>query len=675
MLTVGDLPSGSVAALKRVTVAMLSDVLGRVVASCGCCAFVLGFLPGQGHADPSFSLTMEAGAVLDRPRPDEPRAKLSTGLRSVLDYQRDGLAGAAAGLGMRRGAAPRPSFGSLLRQRADGKVQVNIHLYPGVDADAFASLLYGFDLELEILDTRNHLLQAWISLSDVESLASYEEVTALRQPGYAITNVGSALTQGDSALKADQARAAYGLDGSGVTVAAISDGVESLSVAQASGDLPASQMIDVLNVGNGDEGTALLEIIHDMAPGSNLAFYGVSTSTDMLAALDALGTFGADVVVDDLTFPDQPVFEDGPIAQAVKALVDEGVSYHTAAGNHALGHYEGEFTGVNANLPNAGDILVHEFAPGDIDLDIGTLAGGSSIITLQWNDQFGLSDNDYDLLLYDATLSNLLTFSADIQNGDPGLNPRPLEFIGIANPTGSLFQAKLVILRRSGDDRRLEVNVFRAGSILDHNDPSGSAFGHQAVDGALTIGAINVQEPGMNDIAVYSARGPGRLDFPSETWRAKPDLVGVDGVDVSGAGGFPSSFFGTSAAAPHSAAVAALLLGGGVCNGQLVHDCMTDAAVDLGAGGFDDVYGHGRIDALAAADECLPATLCGDANGDCQRTASDAFIALRTGVGADNCQGCVCDVDSQNGISASDSLTILQFGVGQNVTLACGPCS
>jgi subtilisin family serine protease len=111
----------------------------------------------------------------------------------------------------------------------------------------------------------------------------------------------------------------------------------------------------------------------------------------------------------------------------------------------------------------------------------------------------------------------------------------------------------------------------------------------------VSLGAIDASDPGTNTIEPFSSCGP------TNDGRTKPDAVAVDGVSVTGHGGFGSPFFGTSAAAPHAAGVAALLLD---CAPSLtrtqLRDALLNTAVDLGVAGTDNTYGHGRIDALAA---------------------------------------------------------------------------
>ena len=103
------------------------------------------------------------------------------------------------------------------------------------------------------------------------------------------------------------------------------------------------------------------------------------------------------------------------------------------------------------------------------------------------------------------------------------------------------------------------------------------------------------------------SRGPSRIDFPSLQIRQKPDLAGIDGVSVTGTGGFPGTFFGTSAAAPHVAGIAALLKQTRPsASPAKLRQALENGAVDLGAAGPDNVFGRGRVDAIAAHDLLKP---------------------------------------------------------------------
>ena len=160
-------------------------------------------------------------------------------------------------------------------------------------------------------------------------------------------------------------------------------------------------------------------------------------------------------------------------------------------------------------------------------------------------------------------------------------------------PAGCNVQVRLV----SGNAQTLE--LFVLDGTLDINDrvTADSIFGHAAVPGVFAAAAVDQATP--NAIEVFSSRGPSTIQFPAAETREKPDVTATDGVSVTGAGGFPSPFYGTSASAPHVAGVAALLMSGGR-TASAARFALRRTAVDLGVAGRDNTYGYGRINALAA---------------------------------------------------------------------------
>jgi hypothetical protein len=190
----------------------------------------------------------------------------------------------------------------------------------------------------------------------------------------------------------------------------------------------------------------------------------------------------------------------------------------------------------------------------------------------------------------------------------------PVEVIVYTNPGADAF-FDILIDKFAGSTRTLEMFItrcdcgpFPGGASHNYNTLSSSVPNNSdAGGGVMSLGAINAVDPGNDDIAAYSSRGP------TNDGRLKPDATGIDGVAVTGSGGFGSPFFGTSAAAPHAGAIAALLLS---CKPTLKHgepgdnpaadrtalrSAMTGSAIDLGAGGSDQTFGAGRLDADAAA--------------------------------------------------------------------------
>ena len=262
-------------------------------------------------------------------------------------------------------------------------------------------------------------------------------------------------------------------------------------------------------------------------------------------------------------------------------------------------------------------------------------------VYLQWNDQFGASGNDYDLYICRAGLTptdfNLLNgfcnSSQDTQNGDD--DPQEIASSGAD-------EVDVFIKKVSGQGRRLKFyavafsfsGVQRSVRVAEHGVMEGGITHHEAVHGVLAVGAVPVDDPGNDDIVDYSDQGPSRIYFPTEETRMKPDVVASTCVSVTGSGGFPKAFCGTSAAAPHVAGIAALLVeaqrrADPAKTKKQVADAVTqlirDTAIDLGPDGHDNQTGYGRADALAGVDSL------GQLSG-----TGTIFTVNSTGDGADN---------------------------------------
>jgi subtilisin family serine protease len=488
---------------------------------------------------------------------------------------------------------------------ADGSLHVYLDCSP-LGANELM-MLQQAGARIERIHLARGLVQARVDPSTLDTLAGFWWVRAIRSADRAVVRSGSVTTEGDAASRADALRAgAVGgktVDGSSVVVGVISDGIDSLTDAQATQDLPdvTVPQDSRCQKGTGDEGTALLEIVHDVAPGAKLLFSGPSTSLDMVDAVRCLTDAGANVIVDDLGFFGEPYFEDGPVADAVNAAVTAGVSYHSSAGNEAQQHVEEDF------FPAPGSNgQIHDWAAGANDRFNGVVvpARGTLTCILEWNDPFGRAADDYDLALFDANLS-LVAESIDPQEGAQD----PIESVSVVNQTNTDQRANILIDRFSGQPRRLELFCLGA-KALEHSSAAGSIFGHPALPSVVAVGAVDVHDPGLDNVEPFSSHGPARIDFPTLEVRAKPDLVAFDGVAISNAGGFPAcppscAFFGTSAAAPHSAGVAALLLDRDpTLTPAEIQAALTRGAVDVGVPGFDDASGFGRLDAVAAAGGC-----------------------------------------------------------------------
>jgi hypothetical protein len=256
-------------------------------------------------------------------------------------------------------------------------------------------------------------------------------------------------------MGSDDARETFGVDGSGIKVGVISDGVDSLAASQLSGDLP--NMVQVGDPGSGDEGTAILEIVYDIAPGADLAFHNGTTTLNFIEAIEFFTNNGADVIVDDIGFLGEPFFQDGSVAQAAAGAVDNGIIYVSSAGNDGDAHYQALFLDTD---PEDGDdeVNFHDFGlaadeASDIGMTIEVPPNRNSIVVLQWSNPFGEASDDYDLYLFDPDTDDILDSSTDNQDGDDD----PIEIAAVANNTGVTLFYYIVINKFSGEDQTLEI--------------------------------------------------------------------------------------------------------------------------------------------------------------------------------------------------------------------------
>ena len=125
------------------------------------------------------------------------------------------------------------------------------------------ALIEAYDVKVEITNEKLGIIQAWIPYNKIDEAAQLPFVKRITPPSYGTPRVGSKTTEGDSILRADELRA-LGFDGSGVKVGVISDGIDNIAAAQGTNDLPASVTTQTF-AGSGDEGTAMLEIVHAIA--------------------------------------------------------------------------------------------------------------------------------------------------------------------------------------------------------------------------------------------------------------------------------------------------------------------------------------------------------------------------------------------------------------------------
>ncbi|MEO6683549.1 MAG: MBG domain-containing protein, partial [Ginsengibacter sp.] len=332
-----------------------------------------------------------------------------------------------------------------------------------------------------------------------------------------------------------------------------------------------------------------------------------------------LANDGCNVIVDDITFITEPFFLKGTVDSAIAEVTSNGVVYVTSAGNFANKSYGAIFNPANA--PGGLSGKAHNFGGGDVLQNV-SLSGspaspGIYTVVLQWvDDIYSLSGegtkNDLDIYLADENGNPILGFNRNNLDGDP-IEVLPFN---VTNNTST----NILIINNSlnpSPNLRFKFVVFRGDlKINEYSSESSTIVGHGNSEQAITVGAARYSKtPAYGEsvplLESFSSIGGGIMatGFVSQ----KPDLVGPDGVNTtvsfgnvdSEGDGLPN-FFGTSAAAPHVAGAAALLLQAGkkfynqTFTSATIKNTFQNTAIDMDAPGFDFSSGHGFINAYAA---------------------------------------------------------------------------
>ena len=573
--------------------------------------------------------------------------KLDSQLIYTLRQQRNGQV--AAGLSR---------FKSDLRLRPGNRVQVDIQ------AEVSAPLLQrisALGATMVFSSKSHHSIRAELPLAALVALASDPLVQSIRPADEALAQAVSPV-EGDIAHGADLTRARLSVNGSGIKIGVLSDSVRYLANLQSSGlmppvtVLPGQEGIGTIDAG---EGTAMLQIVHQLAPGASLyfatAFSGIPSFAQNIRDLRAAG---CNIIVDDVIYFRESPLQDGPIAQAVQDVCADGALFFSSGGNGGnlddgtSTTWRGDFVdGGAASIAGGGRL--HDFGGSTFNTVLPNAISSLMRADLFWSDPLGSSTNDYDLYVIDST-GAVVRSSTNIQDG----HGDPYEEVPIVQ-----IGERLVIVKASGADRFLHLATYGGRLAFSSN---GSIRGHNATiaENAFCVAASRVPSPSAlftggssNPVEYFSSDGPRRIFFTPDgtpitpgnfsstggAEHAKPDITAADGVNTAVPGFGP--FLGTSAAAPHAAAIAGLLWSHDPSfTPAELRQALSVSALDIEAPGADRDSGAGivmasqAIDALpmAAPNLTVQAVQMSDANGNGNLELSecaDVSIVLKNVVG------------------------------------------
>ncbi len=500
-------------------------------------------------------------------------------------------------------------------------------------------------------------------LTDLPNLPGIASAAAARAPvlrAFEPCEGGSVVSEGVEQLNVPPARLApYHDEGEGITVGVLSDSLHQATEAVTGGPIATKEPQDAVSLdlpgkantcpgqespvqdleddlhlfGESpfDEGRAMLQIVHDVAPKAELAFNSAFNGEQAFAeGIENLakplnqGGAGAKVIVDDVAYFEEPFFQDGPVGAAVDKVAEAGVTYLSAAGNDNLFDAEGneiasweapEFRDSGscppkvAALPSFNGSHCMDFNPGpgtDRTFGIKVEPEEELTIDLQWAEPWGGVETNLDAVLLNAQ-GKLLTGSAE--NNIAG-SQQPLEIVQWLNESQSTQTVQLAINKFAGPgDAPLKFIFLQNGGGVSGTEypKSGggdvvgpSIYGHAGAAGAIAVGAVRFNNSTKPE--GYSSRGPATHYYgPVEAAGPAPELPGapevLSGPQLAATDCGRTTFFavepksepgawrfcGTSAAAPHAAGVAALLLADepGATPGE-VREALSSSAAAVG---------------------------------------------------------------------------------------------
>jgi hypothetical protein len=616
----------------------------------------------------------------------------------------------------------------------------------------------------------------WLPVTQIVAATAIPSLHSLRA-AMPHTRTGAVTSQGDFAQRSDLIRMSYPtLTGSGITVGVLSDSFNCYAVyAQpnsgvpasgpqgyapngftadaeqdvASGDLPANVDVlaepytespsatgDCLNYGAPeqlpftDEGRAMLQIVHDVAPGASLAFYTADDSeADFANGIGALAKAGATVEADDLGYFDEPFFQDGILAQAIDAVEAEGVAYFSAAGNDGSLSYENttpSFATLSHTAPNSGEYLLNFDTSGatittTLPVTVPSLYPGEFIaIVVEWDQPYVTgapgspgASSSIDLCITGSGSDEITDLDGNTVSctGANATGVDPVQVLIIGNPAnsrGDTATERLNLMVGLADGTpapgriKLVVEDDGAGSTIDaFATHSATVQGHPGAAGAAAVGAAFFALTPLcgtspAQLESFSSAGGAPILFDTSghrlatpVVRQKPNFVAPDGVNDTFLGftlastgitddssvsqcendtAFPN-FFGTSAATPHAASIAALMqqANSAVTPAQ-IYQALASTALAMGAStpNFDSGYGFVQADmALAQLPPAAPMLSASAASVAAGQSITLTWSSINT-------TGCTASGNWSGTLGASGSEAVTPTAQGTaTYTLSC----
>jgi len=464
------------------------------------------------------------------------------------------------------------------------------------------------DFLLDIAEYSNlSAVDVYIQRSKICDLNLFGEFINFARPVYpAKIDSGGVVSQGDGAQTSNLVRDSFRIlkvdsdgdiftvpvDGTGIKIGVMSDSYDMAlgeptyaALDAAAKELPVD--VDLLEDNKfkaSDEGRAMMQIIHDVAPGAELAFHTATASPRQFEIAFNRLSLTCDIIVDDITFITEPFFPGGRISSAIETFSDEGKFHFTSAGNLANKGYQSTFASTpdvpTTNFIDSGSpTRAHLFdgAGGSDYLQEISVVPGTYLIALQWKEGLASQDNnsgaveDLDIYIVDD-LGRLLVGSNRVNvEGDPtevivfratGTGTANILITSANGPTNVPFRyIAFYTAAEDGTPDGLRITQY-------FGDGAPTVSGHAMTPESVTVGAVDYRFADNPVAEGFSSYGGALTDgitnlfidlYAPDGGNTSVTTIGQDAqCDTCDKDGI-LNFYGTSAAAPHAAATMALL--------------------------------------------------------------------------------------------------------------------
>jgi subtilisin family serine protease len=404
-----------------------------------------------------------------------------------------------------------------------------------------------------------------------QNITSLGQIMRVRLPRTGLQDAGSTQGEGVEIIGAPIWQQA-GFSGSGIKIGVLDMGFNkyrSLLGDELPQQVTARSFIAGVEIDDSstEHGTAVAEIIHDIAPEAELVFAAYETDAEMGQAVEWLISQQVQIISHSAGSLYGPMDGSGYEAGLVDDAFARGILWVNSSGNSGDTHYRAVFSDTD------GDGF-HEFRSGDERLDL--IADERVTLVLNW-DAWDIGDQDYDLYVFDDQGVKI----ASSENFQGGRGDEAAEYITYAFPDSGPYY---VAFYASNITRPAVFDFYVYNAEIEYYNQGDSITTPADAAGALTVGATYWRD---DELEVYSSRGPTR------DGRLKPEISAPTGVSSAAYGEY---FYGTSSSAPHVAGAAALVWQAQPqFTAAQVRDFLLSRAIDLGEAGPDNAYGYGRL--------------------------------------------------------------------------------